>query len=108
MIATPRELLDTSIAQLQLLTAFLGDQLADRAVETKKGSGAPEIRACREILVSLGALIVKVQAISHLTSGRVTTNQVRASEGCTWAHTSRGECGRSARAVRQLLKDVRD
>jgi hypothetical protein len=62
MIATPQELLDTSIAQLQLLTAFLGDQLANRSVESKEGSRAPEILACREILVSLGALIVKVQA----------------------------------------------
>jgi hypothetical protein len=68
MIATPRELLDTSIAQLQMLTAFLGDQLADSAVESK-ASDTPELRACREILVSLGALIVKVQATSRLTIG---------------------------------------
>jgi len=61
MNATPRELLDTSVAQLQMLTAFLRDQLADRAVESKS-SGTPEILACREILVSLGALVVKVQA----------------------------------------------
>ena len=68
MIATPRELLDTSIAQLQMLTAFLGDQLADSAVESK-ASDTPEILACREILVSLGALIVKVQATSRPTIG---------------------------------------
>ena len=66
MTATPRELLDTSIAQLQLLRAFLGDQLANRAVEPKKDSGAPEILACREILVSLGALIVKVQGSDRM------------------------------------------
>ena len=64
MIATPRELLDTSIAQLQMLTAFLSDQLADNAVESK-ASDASEILACREILVSLGALIVKAQATNR-------------------------------------------
>ena len=60
MIATPRELLDTSIAQLQMLTAFLADQLADSAVESQ-ASDTQETVACREILVSVGALIVKVQ-----------------------------------------------
>jgi hypothetical protein len=69
MSATPRELLDTAIAQLQMLTAFLGDQLADRAVESRS-SDAAEMLACREILVSLGALIMKVQATSRLASGR--------------------------------------
>ena len=64
MSATPRELLDTSIAQLQMLAAFLGDQLVDSAVESK-ASGTPETLACREILVSLGALIVKAQATSR-------------------------------------------
>jgi hypothetical protein len=68
MIATPRELLDTSIAQLQMLTAFLGDQLADGAVESK-ASDTKEILACREILASLRALIMKVQATSRPTIG---------------------------------------
>ena len=58
MIVTPRELLDTSVAQLQMLTAFLGDHLAER---TERLEPTPEIRACEEILVSLGALILKVQ-----------------------------------------------
>ena len=61
MIATPRELLDTSIAQLQTLTAFLGDNLRESA-DSLESSAAPEMLACREILVSLGALILKVQA----------------------------------------------
>jgi len=67
MTATPRELLDTSIAQLQTLTAFLGDQLTANAHQ----SGSPaarEIRACEEILVSLGALILKVQAARGVRS----------------------------------------
>jgi len=67
MTATPRELLDTSIAQLQTLTAFLGDQLTASARQS--GSPAtPEIRACEEILVSLGALILKVQAARGMRS----------------------------------------
>ena len=61
MTATPRELLDTSIAQLQTLTAFLGDQL-NASADQSEFSATPDIRACEEILVSLGALILKVQA----------------------------------------------
>ena len=67
MIATPRELLDSSIAQLQTLTAFLGDQLA-ASVDRSESSAAPEIRACEEILVSLGALILKVQTARRVRS----------------------------------------
>jgi len=67
MIATPRELLDTSIAQLQTLRAFLGDQLGGNAVEPQP-SATPEILACQEILVSLGALILKVQATRRMRS----------------------------------------
>jgi hypothetical protein len=79
MIATPRELLDTSIAQLQMLTAFLGDQLADRAVEPT-ASDTPEIRACREILVSLAALVVKARATSRSAFGRVRSEQAGRAE----------------------------
>jgi hypothetical protein len=88
MIATPRELLDTAIAQLQMLTAFLGDQLADSAVESK-ASDTPEIRACREILVSVGALIVKVQATSRLPIGRVRSEQVGPGKKWHTAHANR-------------------
>ena len=61
MTATPRDLLDTSIAQLRTLTAFLGDQLSTNAHQSESPA-TPDIRACEEILVSLGALIQKVQA----------------------------------------------
>ena len=61
MVATSRELLDTSIAQLQTLTAFLGDNLPESA-DPSESSVTPETLACREILVSLGALILKVQS----------------------------------------------
>lgn len=70
MSATPRELLDTAIAQLQMLSAFLGDQLIDSAVESRSSETA-EILACREILASLAALIMKVEAASRATSRRV-------------------------------------
>ena len=75
MIATPRELLDTSIAQLQMLAAFLGDQLGE-STEESESSASAEIRACQEILVSLGALILKVQATRRVRSGRLGSEQL--------------------------------
>lgn len=63
MITTPRELLDTSIAQLQVLAAFLGDQLGESA-DASKTTATPEIRACQEIQASLMALIVRLQTVS--------------------------------------------
>jgi hypothetical protein len=89
MIATPRELLDTSIAQLHMLTAFLGDQLADSALESK-ASDTPEILACRQILVSLGALIVKVQVTNRLTAGRVGGERVRPGDRWNGPRANRG------------------
>ena len=50
---TRRELLETSIAQLQTLTAFLSDQLS----ETARGSDGLETRACKEILCAVSRLI---------------------------------------------------
>jgi hypothetical protein len=61
MSTTPLELLDTSIAQLQMLTAFLGEQL-DWCAERSESPATPDVIACHEILVSLGTLILKVQA----------------------------------------------
>jgi hypothetical protein len=66
MMITPGELLDTSIAQLQTLAAFLGDQLGDKRDRPESTS---EARACKEILVSLSALILKLRAARHLTAG---------------------------------------
>jgi hypothetical protein len=56
---TAQEVLDTSVAQLETLAAFLHEQLGE-------GSDAPgrvtsETRACNEILRSLRALILKVR-----------------------------------------------
>jgi hypothetical protein len=64
---TPGELLDTSIAQLQTLVAFLGDQLGDR--NGRPEPATLEARACEEILLSLSVLIPKLEAARHTTPG---------------------------------------
>ena len=53
LMITRRELLETSIAQLQALAAFLSDQLR----ETADGSVGLETRACEEILSAVSRLI---------------------------------------------------
>jgi hypothetical protein len=59
MTITARELFDTSIAHLRTLAAFLAEQLD----ESVAGSDdILEVRACREILHSLTALIPKIDA----------------------------------------------
>ena len=62
---TPGQLLDTSIAQLQTLAAFLGDQLGDRS--DRPESATSEARTCEEILLSLSVLILKLRAARHMT-----------------------------------------
>jgi hypothetical protein len=61
MTITHRELLDTSIAQLETLVAFLRDQLGETGGSPQVRSDALEVRACGEVLLSLSALIRKVQ-----------------------------------------------
>ena len=68
MMTTPRELLETSIAQLQMLKAFLTEQLGERGDESE--SLTPDVAACQEILVSLGELILKVQCTRRPARGR--------------------------------------
>ena len=63
MSTTPRELLDTSIAQLELLRAFLGEQLG-ACTDESESAATSDVIACQEILISLGALILRVQAES--------------------------------------------
>jgi hypothetical protein len=58
---TPQEVLDTSVAQLETLAAFMREQLGKdddgpRRITT-------ETHACDEILGTLRALIVRVRAI---------------------------------------------
>ena len=61
MSTTPRDLLDTSIAQLEVLKAFLGEQLGART-DNSESAATTDLIACQEILISLGALILRVQA----------------------------------------------
>jgi hypothetical protein len=59
MTITSGELLDTSIAQLRTLAAFLVDQLGE--CDDLSDRTAAETRACRELLLSLEALIAGLQ-----------------------------------------------
>jgi hypothetical protein len=68
MMLTPGELLDTSLAQLRTLTAFLGDQLRETSSESALYATV-EVRACKEILLSLNLLIPKLQAARNAMSG---------------------------------------
>ena len=66
---TSRELLDTSIAQLWTLARFLGEQLG----EDRDGieSDRAETRACREIVRSLRALILSLEAAGRVRGGDI-------------------------------------
>lgn len=64
---TPRELLDTSIAQLATLVRFLGEQLREGREGAERD--AAETRACREIVRSLSVLILGLQAAGHVRGG---------------------------------------
>jgi hypothetical protein len=67
MMISPAELLDTSVAQLQTLSAFLGEQLGDR--NDRPDSATSESRACGEILLSLSVLILKLEAARRMAPG---------------------------------------
>jgi hypothetical protein len=67
MTITPDELLDTSIAQLRTLAAFLREQLGNDA--DGMPSAAARVRACRELLSSLSALILRLQAARETAAG---------------------------------------
>ena len=59
MLITPQEVLDTSVAQLETLAAFLREQL-DESIDDR-GHVTKETRACKEILGSLRVLILRVR-----------------------------------------------
>jgi len=67
MTITPNELLDTSIAQLRTLAAFLREQLGDGA--DKMPSAGTQLRACNELLSSLSALILRLQSARGTFAG---------------------------------------
>jgi hypothetical protein len=60
LLVSPQELLDTSLAQLQTLTAFLHDHLP---TDNRMGSAAPATRACQEIVRSLEDLIAAARSL---------------------------------------------
>jgi hypothetical protein len=66
MTITPRELLDTSIAQLRILAAFLGDELGE--LRERAETATPEARACKEILLTISVLIPKLQAARYVVA----------------------------------------
>ena len=68
MSTTPRELLDTSIAQLEILRAFLGEQL-DARTDKSESIATSDVIACQEILISLRALILRVQSACPESGG---------------------------------------
>jgi hypothetical protein len=57
MTITPDELLETSIAQLRTLVAFLGEQLDGSADGNTAQSSTLEVRACKSMLDSLTVLL---------------------------------------------------
>ena len=59
MFITPQEVLDTSVAQLETLAAFLCEQL-DESPDAPRHV-TKETRACKEILGSLRVLILRVR-----------------------------------------------
>jgi hypothetical protein len=59
-MAEARVLLDSSIANLQRLASFFADELG--ASSGTVPPGVPEVRACREALMTISVLIPKLQA----------------------------------------------
>jgi hypothetical protein len=67
MTITSSELLDTSIAQLRTLAAFLREQLGQGTDSVT--AMTPQVRACREALASLSDLILRLQAARETFAG---------------------------------------
>ena len=71
MSLTPSVLLDTSIAQLRTLAAFLAEEMGEYRL-AHGSSGHPseaaslEARACKEILLTISVLIPKLQAARYV------------------------------------------
>ena len=64
MSLAPGLLLDTSIAQLRTLAAFLAEEMADFRERPEPTS--LEARACKEILLTISVLIPKLQAARYV------------------------------------------
>jgi len=66
MTTSPQLLLDTSIAQLQTLAAFLAEEMGEYRQKTVVASR--EARACKEILLTISVLIPKLQAARYVVA----------------------------------------
>ena len=72
MSLTPSVLLDTSIAQLRTLAAFLAEEMGEYRLAHHGSSGhsseaaSLEARACKEILLTISVLIPKLQAARYV------------------------------------------
>jgi hypothetical protein len=64
MSLTPHVLLDTSIAQLRTLAAFLAEEMGE--YRHKSEAANLEARACKEILLTISVLIPKLQAARYV------------------------------------------
>ena len=74
MTIPPRLLLDTSIAQLQTLAAFLSEEMGE--FRQKPLVPTPEARACREILLTISVLIPKLQAARYVVAEEAHTGRL--------------------------------
>ena len=63
----PQDLLDTSIAQIQTLTAFLREQLVERGGEPESETAVS--RACNEILADLTVLMLRIRRRREAEAG---------------------------------------
>lgn len=68
MTLTPRVLLDTSIAQLRTLAAFLAEEMGEYQRAERSESANLEARACKEILLTISVLIPKLQAARYVVT----------------------------------------
>jgi hypothetical protein len=66
MTLTPRVLLDTSIAQLRTLAAFLAEEMGEYG--QRSDAANLEARACKEILLTISVLIPKLQAARYVVT----------------------------------------
>jgi hypothetical protein len=66
MTLTPDVLLDTSIAQLRTLAAFLAEEMGE--FRDKAEPANLEARACKEILLTISVLIPKLQAARYVVA----------------------------------------
>ena len=64
MSDAPHVLLDISIAQLKTLASYLAEEMVTIREHTEKAT--PEVRACKEILLTISVLIPKLQAARYV------------------------------------------